>query len=86
MKNNYCLLFFFAYWDGSTKTRNNFIEKCKELGVRYEIIDVETEKGLEIANHFNIKMCPRIVLLSNHKHIATFNGTNSLDEIESALK
>ena len=86
MKNNYSLIFFFSYWDCATKTRSRFVDRCKELGIKYELVDVETEEGLEIASRYNIKMCPRIVLLSNHKYVATFNGRNSMSKIEAILK
>lgn len=54
--------------------KEKFIETCKGLGIRYEIIDVDTEEGAEYSVKNNFRNVPIIIVYENDKEIARYKG------------
>lgn len=42
-----------------------FIQECEKLNVPYEIIDVESEKGIEMSLFYKIRNVPTLIILND---------------------
>ena len=55
------LLKFYASWCGSCEVLGSTLE---ELDIPYENIDIESENGVALANHFRVYEIPALVLVN----------------------
>lgn len=77
MKKGLIMMYFYAHWDGCTKYKNEFVRVCKDKNINYILVDVETEDGLRVSKKYNVKMCPRVVVIEDGKVINTLNGRSA---------
>lgn len=85
MKKKLKAIFFYAYWDGSYSERNEFVDECRQLGMPFECVDVETEEGFHFSQKFDIKMCPRAVFVKNGKVLGIENGKSAYLKVENYI-
>jgi thioredoxin 2 len=64
-----------------------FWEVAKEYERKIEFleVDVESDRGIEFANRFNIKSLPTILLLENGELIKQFVGTKSKEQLREFI-
>lgn len=61
-------LYFWAEWDNMPYSkRSQFVNECRNLGVKFDTIDVESEEGVDLSIKYNIKNVPTIIVI-DHKH------------------
>lgn len=67
--------FCYATWSSNIyDIRDKFVETCKGLGIRYELIDVDTEYGAQYSVEHEFRNIPIIIVYENDKEIARYNG------------
>lgn len=71
IKTGYCLVEFGAEWCAPCKRMHPILEKVKDK-IDVYAIDIDSEN--QLANDFNIKSIPALVLFNNGKPILDDNG------------
>jgi thiol-disulfide isomerase/thioredoxin len=60
-----------------------FKQECEKLGVDYEIVDVEDDKGVEMSTEYQIRNVPTLLFLDdNNNVIGRASGSNAYKDIE----
>jgi thioredoxin 1 len=78
---------FYADWCGPCKTQDPILEELEEDmggGVEFEKIDVDEQQ--EIANEYQVRSIPTLVVENDDGVVERFIGVTQRDEIESALE
>lgn len=86
MEKNKKLLYFYAYWDGCMEYKKRFIELCNAYNLHYELIDCETERGVELSCQFHVKNCPTILFMRKGKVVERSKGNYAEEFIEKIVK
>lgn len=63
-----------------------FKQECEKLNVEYEIIDVESDKGVDLSVEHKVRNIPTLIFLDNdNKVIGRASGSNAYKEIENYI-
>lgn len=63
-----------------------FKQECEKLNVEYEIIDVESDKGVDLSVEHKVRNIPTLIFLdSDNKVIGRASGSNAYKEIEKYI-
>jgi thiol-disulfide isomerase/thioredoxin len=64
--NNVKAVLLVAPWcDSSYKIKPMFYETCRNLGMRFEVLDVEEKDGLNMSIKYTVRNVPTILFLDN---------------------
>ena len=78
MKKGLKVIFYAAPWcDGCVKMKHKFYAECKNLGVDYEVVDVESEDGVARSIKYGIRDVPVLVFMKNGKEVGREKGNDS---------
>ena len=84
MKKKLKVIFYSAPWcDGCSRMKPKFYAECKALGVDYEVVDVETDDGVERSIKHAIRDVPTLVFMKNGREIGREKGNESYQLIAS---
>jgi thiol-disulfide isomerase/thioredoxin len=76
------VIFYSAPWcDGCSKMRPKFFETCKELGVSFEVVDVEEEVGVQRSIKNCVRNVPTLIFIKNGREVGRAKGNQSYLEI-----
>lgn len=83
MKINY----YSAEWCSSCKAMMpQFKQECERLNAEYEIIDVESDKGVDLSIEYKVRNIPTLIFLDdNDKVLGRASGSQAYKEIEKYL-
>lgn len=75
-KINYTAHLCYAQWASKDiyEIKDKFVETCKGLGIKYDLIDVDTEDGARYSVEHNFNNVPIIIVYKNGKEIARYKG------------
>jgi thioredoxin-related protein len=63
-----------------------FKQECEKLNVEYEIIDVESDKGVDLSVEHKVRNIPTLIFLDDdNKVIGRASGSNAYKEIEKYI-
>lgn len=81
------VLLFSAHWCVSCGVMKPLFEQeCKKLNVNYEIIDVESDKGVDLSVEHKVRNIPTLIFLDDdNKVIGRASGSNAYKEIEKYI-
>lgn len=81
------VLLFSAHWCVSCGAMKPLFEQeCKKLNVNYEIIDVESDKGVDMSVEYKVRNIPTLIFLDDdNKVIGRASGSNAYKEIEKYI-
>lgn len=80
------VVFYCAPWcNGCTRMKPKFYETCKELGVNYEIVDVEEPDGVARSIKYNIRNVPTIVFMKNGREVGRAKGNNAYEQVKDYI-
>lgn len=73
-----------AEWcSGCNAMKPYFAEECKRLGVRFEILDVEENDGLNLSIKHTVRNVPTILFFENNKLVGKEVGNTSWENIKN---
>lgn len=76
------VVFYSAPWcSGCTRMKPKFYDTCRELGVAFEIVDVEDETGVARSIKYGIRNVPTLVFMRGGKEIGRAKGNESYKAI-----
>lgn len=76
------VVFYCAPWcNGCARMKTKFYDTCKELGVSYEMVDVEEPDGVARSIKHNVRNVPTLVFMKNGKEVGRAKGNNSYEAI-----
>jgi thioredoxin 1 len=85
-ENPLVLVDFHATWCGPCKMMAPHIEAIKEkYPDQLTVIKVDTDKSMEVSNHFKINGIPLVKLYKNGKEVYDKTGYHSLEELQKVL-
>lgn len=66
----------YAQWAAKNiyEIKDKFVETCKGLGIKFNLIDVDTEEGAKYSVEHNFNNVPIIIVYENDKEIARYKG------------
>lgn len=67
------------------KMKPLFYEEVKKLGVKYDVIDVESDEGVDLSVEYTVRNVPTLVFLKNGKEIGRETGSSSYLKIKDYL-
>ena len=74
MKRKYQAMLFTAYWDGGSKSLDDFYQQCKlRKNVSYRVIDCEEASGVDLSTKWQVKSLPYLILKKGDNVV--FRGT-----------
>lgn len=81
------VLLFSAHWCKScVAMKPLFKQECEKLNVEYEIIDVESDRGVDLSTEYKVRNIPTLIFLDDdNKVIGRANGSNAYTEIKNYL-
>jgi thioredoxin-related protein len=63
-----------------------FKEECEKLNVKYEIIDVESDEGVDLSTEYKVRNIPTLIFLDdNNNVIGRASGSSAYKEIEKYI-
>lgn len=62
-----------------------FAQTCKELGVRFEVLDVEEEDGLNLSIKHKVRNVPTILFFKDGELIGRETGNTSYEKIKDYI-
>lgn len=81
------LIDFFATWCGPCKTLGPILESVKdEIGEAATIIKIDVDKNQELANTYQVRGVPTMILFKNGKQLWRQSGVLQKNEIVNLLK
>lgn len=90
MKNNNNLkaVLLVAPWcDSSYKIKPMFYETCRNLGMRFEVLDVEEKDGLNLSIKYTVRNVPTILFIDNKgREKGRSKGLNACLDIVNYVK
>lgn len=83
MKVNY----YSAEWCAGCKAMMPlFKQECEKLNVEYEIIDVESDKGVDLSTEHKVRNIPTLIFLDDDNNmIGRASGSSAYKEIEKYI-
>lgn len=85
MKNNNvkAVLLIAPWCDSSYKIKQPFYDKCRALGMRFEVLDVEERDGLNLSIKYTVRNVPTILFLDGKgNEIGRSKGSKAYLDIE----
>lgn len=81
------VLLFSAHWCKSCiAMKPLFKQECEKLNVEYEIIDVESDRGVDLSTEYKVRNIPTLIFLDgDNKVIGRASGSNAYKEIEKYI-
>lgn len=81
------VLLFSAPWCHSCGVMKPlFEEECKKLNAEYEIVDVESDDGVELSTEYKVRNIPTLIFLDNDNNvIGRASGSSAYKEIEKYI-
>ena len=76
------LLKFEAEWCGPCETQSKILEGFDDIPVR----EIDIEEETELANKYNVRSVPTLILRDKYKVYKSFVGLTELTEIRKALE
>jgi thioredoxin 1 len=81
------LLDFYADWCGPCKTQDPILEELEdEWGGRFDLERVDVDDDQEIANQYQVRSLPTLVIENDEGVVERFVGVTQREEIETALE
>ncbi len=81
------LVDFYADWCGPCNILAPILEQVKdELGEAIKIIKIDVDKNQPIANKFNVRGVPTMLLFKNGKHVWRQSGVMQKNEIVEVVR
>lgn len=77
MSKTKAILYHAPWCNGCAKMKPKFFETCKELGVAFELVDVEEPDGVERSIKHQVRNVPTIVFMKNGKEVGRAKGNES---------
>lgn len=72
------VLFFSAWWcKGCLDMRQPFYDEARKNGLKYDIVDVDTEDGAELSCKYDIKSVPTLLFLKGDRIVGKEKGNES---------
>ena len=70
------VMYFYApEWDrNATEKKDKVVKACKEFGLAYNLIDVETPNGVSSSIKYEVRNVPTAVILKDGKTIGVEKG------------
>ena len=86
--NNVKAVLLVAPWcDSSYKIKPMFYETCRNLGMRFEVLDVEEKDGLNLSIKYTVRNVPTILFINNKgREIGRSKGLNACLDIVNYVK
>lgn len=86
MKKLKALLFSAPWCRSCDVMKPLFKQECEKLNVEYEIIDVESDKGVDLSVEHKVRNIPTLIFLDeDNKVIGRASGSNAYKEIEKYI-
>lgn len=67
------------------KMKPLFYDEVKKLGVKYEVIDVESDEGVELSIKYTVRNVPTLVFVKNGQEIGRETGSTAYLKIKDYL-
>lgn len=84
--NDLVLVDFYATWCGPCKMMAPHIEAMKKKhGDKLTVLKVDTDKSMEVSNHFKINAIPLVKIYKQGKEVYDKTGYHAAEELESLL-
>lgn len=81
------VLYFFAEWCyPSVAQIPNVVNVCKRYKIPFNLIDVETESGVNASIRMEVRNVPTIVITNNGKEIKRIKGNHGYKELDAGFK
>lgn len=85
-ENAFVLVDFHATWCGPCKMMAPHIEAMKEkYGDKLTVLKVDTDKSVQVSEHFKINAIPLVKLYKNAKEVYDKTGYHSAEELDALL-
>lgn len=81
MKKTKAILYFAPWCAGCVKMKPEFYKACKDLGVEFEVVDVETPDGVSRSIKNSVRNVPTIVLVRNGREVGREKGNKAYENI-----
>lgn len=79
--------YFFSDWDNNPETKKKeFVEECKSHNMRYELIDVESEQGVNLSIKYGVRNVPTIIFMHNNNVLEKVAGNKGYLKIKNYCK
>jgi thioredoxin 1 len=80
------VLDFFAEWCGPCKRQGPYLEELKKnMGEKIEIRKIDVDQNMDLANKYEIRVVPTLIIEKDGKVVRTLEGVTSADSLESML-
>lgn len=70
---------------GCQSMKPYFVEECKNLGVRFEVLDVEEDDGLNLSIKHKVRNVPTILFFKGGELVGRETGNTSYDKIKDYI-
>jgi thioredoxin 1 len=70
---------------GCRKLEPLFYDEVKKLGVKYEVVDVESDEGVELSIKYTVRNVPTLVFVKNGQEIGRETGSQAHLKIKNYL-
>lgn len=67
------------------KMKPLFYDEVKKLGVKYEVIDVESDEGVDLSVKYTVRNVPTLVFVKNGQEVGRESGSSSYLKIKDYL-
>ena len=75
---------FWAGWcSGCTEMKPRFYDEAKKYGIKYDLIDVEEDNGVNLSIKFGVRNVPTILVFKGNKLIGRECGNSSYQRIKN---
>lgn len=84
-KNNkvHLMLFWAGWCSGCTEMKPLFYDEAKKYGIKYDLIDVEEENGVNLSVKYEVRNVPTILVFKGNKLIGRECGNSSYQRIKN---
>lgn len=76
---------FYADWCGPCKTQDTILEELESERDDFEIEKVDVDENQEIANDYQVRSLPTIVIEDDEGVVERFIGVTQREDIEKAI-
>lgn len=82
-KNNkvHLMLFWAGWCSGCTEMKPRFYDEAKKYGIKYDLIDVEEDNGVNLSIKYGVRNVPTILVFKGNKLIGRECGNSSYQRI-----
>lgn len=78
---------FYADWCGPCKIQGPILDELKQrMGESVEIRKVDVDTNLDLAQKYEIRVVPTLIVEKNGQVIQMYEGVTTADELEHTLK